>query len=177
MEGLVSLLGARAESPELEQCFARSVSEWGEVINLYRKLGHSPAALELWMNFAYGLRHGLSLSPKIREIAITKVAIDSHSEYEFEAHSKLAMRHGVTNAELQEMTMGAIPSTFTPTERCAVEVAQSMSSNRGVSEELRNLVSQCLTESEIVELSLNIGFYVGVSRILSILGVPPEPTG
>lgn len=174
MEGLVSLLDGRATSPELEECFTRSVSEWGKVINLYRKLGHSPAGLELWMDFAYGLRHGLSISPRIREIAITKVAVDSHSEYEFQAHSKLAMRHGVTRAELDELASGEVPSSLTPKERCAVEIAHHMSSNMDVSEELRDLLSQCMTELEIVELSLNIAFYVGAARILSILGVPPE---
>ena len=59
----------------------------GHLLNLDRMLLHSPALARGWNAYLGEVRTGLSVSPRLREIAMCVVAMLNGAEYEFFHHA------------------------------------------------------------------------------------------
>ena len=92
----------------------------GTLLNLDRILLYSPPLAEGWNGFLGNVRTRLSLSPKLRELAICIVAKLNHADYEFHHHAPEFLKGGGTQAQLDalgDLASAARATVFDATER------------------------------------------------------------
>jgi alkylhydroperoxidase family enzyme len=150
----------------------------GHLINLDRMLLHSVPLARGWNSFLGEVRCNLSLSPKLREIAMCGVAVINGADYEFFHHAPELIAAGGTEAQVQALRHLDRPnadfSVFNELERDAIALTMQMTKNIVVEEALMARLQQKLGNTQLVELVGVIAAYNMVSRFLVALGVAPE---
>ncbi len=152
----------------------------GGLLNLDRMLLNSPAYAVGWNTFMGAVRTGLSLNPKLRELAICAVAVINRADYELVQHAPELLAAGGTQAQLDrllDMDAAAADATlFDAAERAVLALTIEMTRNVQVSDACFAQLRQALPKAqEQVELAGVIAAYNMVSRFLEALQVPPEP--
>ena len=94
---------ADLNNPEAKPLVERIVAERGQVLHLYQMLLQSPPVASGWLNFLTAIRQKSSLPPALRELVIMRVAVINGAPYEAEQHAPIALREGVTQAQLDEL--------------------------------------------------------------------------
>ena len=150
----------------------------GSLLNLDRMLLHSPALAQGWNAYLGAVRNRLTLSPKLRELAMCIVAVVNGAEYEFIHHAPVFIEAGGTQAQVDAMRDpdGAAADTtlFDDTELAALAVAIAMTRSVRVDDATFDALKAKLAEREVVEYVATVATYNMVSRFLVALGVEPE---
>ena len=150
----------------------------GHLINLDRMLLNSVPYARGWNAFLGEVRRNLSLSAKLREIAMCGVAVLNGAEYEFFHHAPELIAAGGTQEQVDALRtiddIAADLSTFSPVERDAILLTIQMTRDIQVSEHLMKRLNDALGSTQVVELVGTIAAYNMVSRFLIALGVEPE---
>jgi len=151
----------------------------GTLLNLDRMLLHSPAYAMGWNGFLGTVRNELSLSPKLRELAVCGVTVLNDAEYGFHHHAPQFVRAGGTQAQVRALRdfEAAANNTalFDAAERAVIQLTFEMTRNVQVSDAAFAAVKAALPdEQQVVELVGVIATYNMVSRFLVALGVEPE---
>lgn len=155
------------------------VRRGGTLLNLDRMLLHSPAYAIGWNDFLRTVRTDLSLSPKLRELAVCGVAVLNGAEYGFHHHAPEFVRAGGTEAQVRALRgfEAAANNTalFDAAERAVLQLTLEMTRKVQVSDAAFAAVKAALPdEQQVVELVGVIATYNMVTRFLVALGVEPE---
>jgi alkylhydroperoxidase family enzyme len=145
----------------------------GDLMNLYRIIGHNPTMLAGWIEFAYSLRRDCTTSRELRELMILRGAQICNSAYEWHQHKRMAHKAGVPAAQIEDLLMWRQSPRFSGPERAALAFMESMMACDTPSEVVDELKKH-FTPSEIIELSFTAGFYAMVPRFLDAMRVPIE---
>lgn len=150
----------------------------GHLLNLDRMLLHSPPLAAGWNVYLKAVRTGLSLSPKLRELAMCVVAVINGAEYEFIHHAPEFISAGGSEAQVQAMrapdAAAVDAALFDPSERAALALTIAMTRDVRVPDAVMQAVREQLGDQQTVELVATIAAYNMVSRFLVALGVEPE---
>jgi polar amino acid transport system substrate-binding protein len=154
----------------------------GTLLNLDRMLLHSPPFAKGWNEFLREVRCGLSLSPKLRELAICGVAVLNGAEYEFHHHAPEFIKAGGTVAQVEALrnfeTAANESDIFDAAECAVIQLTLEMTREVQVSDSTFASVKSSLPDDQsMVELVGVIAAYNMVSRFLVALGVKPEEIG
>jgi alkylhydroperoxidase family enzyme len=150
----------------------------GKLINLDRALLWSEPLTRGWNVFVNAVRREISVSPRLKEIAICSVAAVTGADYEFDHHAPEYVKAGGNEAlvpRLRDPDRAAGDPSFTDDERLAIRYAVAMTRNVKVPQALFDEVRARFSETEIVELTAAIACYNMVARILVALEVPEDP--
>lgn len=148
---------------------------------------HSPLVADGYNAFVGAIRTKTVVSQAILELSVCRIAILNGAVYEWNAHAPLALKAGVTTAQLDEI-MRIPASKFTPegkvvdTERPAgssltdaqwetVLFTDAVTLNVKVEDGVFGAIKSRFSEREVVELTACIGAYNMVSRFLVTLDV------
>jgi len=151
----------------------------GVLLNLDLMLLHSVPLADGWNGFLRRIRNELTVSPKLRELAICVVAVLNRAEYEFHHHLPELLKAGASPAQadaLRTLT-GAdnIPALFDSTERAVISLAAEMTREVEVRDATFAAVKAALQDNQqTVELVAIIAAYNMVSRFLVALKVEME---
>ena len=156
--------------PGIAPLVERIKSERGKLLNLYGMLLHSPPLAEGWLAFLTAVRQKCSLSGRIRELAIMRVAVINGADYEFRAHTPFALKEGISQPQIDALREGKI-DVFDEPERSVLAYCESMTREVHVPDAVFEAVRIHFNERELVELSATIGAYNLVSRFLEALQV------
>lgn len=151
----------------------------GTLLNLDRMLLHSPPVAMGWNAMMGAVRGELSLTPKLKELAMCVVAVLNDAEYEWGHHAPLFMKAGGTEAQLAAMrdpiAAAGNTSLFDDAERAALALTIEMTRQVRVGEATFAAVRAALPDDrQTFELVTVIAAYNMVSRMLVALGVEPE---
>lgn len=141
--------------------------------NLFRALAHAPQILDGFISYANTLR-GAELSPKLRELAILTVGHCTSSAYEIAHHQSHGQKAGLSAEQL-----GAVPAfesspLFDEEERAVMALARESTLRVDVSEPTWRNVAAFLSERQLVELVLTVGWYNSGVRIMGALAIELE---
>jgi alkylhydroperoxidase family enzyme len=155
----------------------------GRLLNLDRMLLNSPSFAYGWNAHLGAVRSQLTLSPRLRELAICAVAVLNDAAYEFAHHAPELLRAGGTVAQVEALrtldlaTLQERPPMFDVTEWAVLRLTCEMTRNVKVSEAtFGNVQSQLSDTRRLVELVGVIATYNMVSRFLVALEVDTEIT-
>ncbi|GAC1358035.1 MAG: carboxymuconolactone decarboxylase family protein [Variovorax sp.] len=158
-------------TPGAKPLVERIVAERGSVLHLYQMLLHSPPVAEGWLAYLTAIRQKSSLSPALRELVIMRVASLNHAPYEAEQHAPIALREGVTQAQLDGLGHWEGSSEFTAEQRAVLALTDGMTRNVQVPAAAVAAVRGFLGDRELVELVATVGAYNMVSRFLEALEI------
>lgn len=149
----------------------------GRLLNLDRMLLWSEPLARSWNVFLRTLRQELSLSPKLRELAICVVARATGADYEFHHHAPEFERAGGSAAKvaaLDDPDAAAASPLFDALERNVIRYALASTRQVRVPEALFDTLKVELSPTELIELAAVVAGYNMVARLLVALEVPPE---
>lgn len=162
---------ADPDTPRNKSLANRIISERGSVLHLYRMLLHSPPLAEGWLTFLTAVRQKFSLSGALRELVIMRVAVLNGAAYEAEQHAPIALKEGVSPAQLDALADWEAADVFTPAQRATLALTDAMTRDVHVDEAVLDAVRAHLSEQETVELVATIAAYNMVSRFLEALAI------
>ena len=138
---------------------------------------NSPKAARAFSGLGSYIRYGSKLDPRLRELAILQVGWLARSPYEWSHHVKLGYDFGVTDADVQALiddTAGK-PTGLADLDRSVLKGAREMTKDGAMSEATFVTLQAALGNEQVVDLTLTIGFYNAVVRVLGTLQIDVEP--
>jgi AhpD family alkylhydroperoxidase len=162
---------AELDSPAAQPLVQRIVAERGSVLHLYQMLLHSPALAEGWLTYLSAVRQRLALPGALRELVIMRVALLNRAPYEADQHAPIALAEGVTQAQLDDLADWAASTNYTPLQRAALQLTDTMTRDVQVPAPVLAAVRDALGDQQTVELVATIAAYNMVSRFLEALHI------
>jgi alkylhydroperoxidase family enzyme len=141
-------------------------------LNIFKTMAHSPRLMRDWLRMATPLLgNGLFMEPRLREIAILRVAQNARSEYEFGQHIPIARGAGLTDEEIAALKDYEDATCFSDLERALIRYVDAVSHfEAGAGDHAREL-RRWLSDRELLELSFVIGHWTMVACVLVPLEV------
>jgi 4-carboxymuconolactone decarboxylase len=167
----VKILKNNEMSAESGQIVARIEERGARVLNLYRVLAHNPDILRDCLKLGTTLLKKTSLSAKLRELAILHVAKITGSEYELAQHHPIALQTGITESQVQALDDWVKATCFNAEERAVLQYVGEVAQQVKVTDETFTSLKRYLGQKEIVELTLSIGYWGLIARMLVPLEV------
>lgn len=150
----------------------------GRLLHLDRMLLHSPPLAAGWNAFLKAVRTGLTLDPRIRELAMCAVAAINRADYEFHHHAPEFLHAGGTPDQVDALRTPerAVqePALFDEAARAALRLTIEMTRDVTIRDATFASVHAVFGERGTVELVGVIATYNMVSRFLVALGIEPE---
>jgi alkylhydroperoxidase family enzyme len=146
-------------------------------IALFKALANSPKAARAFSGLGGYIRYGSKLDPRLRELAILQVGWLARSPYEWSHHVKLGHDFGVTDTDVQALiddTSGK-PTALEPLAKLVLQSARQMTIDGAMHEATFKALQEELGNEQVVDLTLTIGFYNAVVRVLATLQIDVEP--
>lgn len=148
----------------------------GKLIPVYGLLLHSPDLAQAWMNFINAARWQTTLSARLREIVILRVAVLNKATYVIDVHRQhFAAADGLQPEECDALLAPAIDaSVFATAENSVIAYVDALTLTAHVPDAVFELVRLAFDERQIVELSVLTGAYNMHTRVLNALQIDPE---
>ncbi len=163
--------------PELAQVI-RTIRDQrrGKLIPVYGLLLHSPDLAQAWMSFINAVRWQTTLSARMREIVILRVAVLNNATYIIDVHRRhFAAADGLTHAECEALLAATVSaSAFSATELAVIAYVDALTRTSQVPDTVFEQARQSFDERQLVELSVLTGAYNMHTRVLNALQVDPE---
>ncbi len=156
---------------DVQPLVQRIVAERGSVLHLYQMLLHSPPLAEGWLAFLTAVRQKLDLPGGLRELVIMRVAMLNGAPYEADQHRPIALKEGVSAAQLDALADWRGSPAFGARERAVLELCDTMTRDIQVPPAVLAAVNAALGERQTVELAATIAAYNMVSRFLEALHI------
>lgn len=150
----------------------------GALLALDRALLWSEPLARGWNAYLGAVRREVSISPRLKEIAICTVARETGAQYEFDHHWPEYVRAGGDEAlrpHIQDADSAATDTRFTDDERLVIQYALAMTRDVRVPDSLFALMRRRFPTTELVELTAAIATYNMVARFLVALQVGSDP--
>lgn len=160
--------------PELAEMEARISKARGRISPLYQVLLNSPPVVEGWEAMLTVIRQKTSLSPRVREMIILRVAVLNNAPYEFEAHISHALAGGLPQSVIDAMradTPAAGIAGLSQEDRDILAFTDAMTRDIEVSDACFDALSPKMGAQGMVDLAATVGAYNMVSRFLSALRI------
>ena len=144
--------------------------------NIYRALAHSPNGLRAFSTLGGFIRFKSKLDPRLRELAILMVGYLARAPYEWSHHIEIGKKFGVSDDDIRALMDEAEgrPNPLEPLAKAVLKAAREMTKDLAVSDATFAELRTGLDNECIVDLSLTIGFYNGVVRVLASLDIDVE---
>ena len=149
----------------------RIEAERGSVLHLYQMLLHSPPLAAGCLNYLTAVRQKLSISGALRELIIMRVAQLNGAPYEAAQHAPIALKEGVSQAQLDALDTWRESALFDDTTRAVLALTDAMTREIHFDASLMAEVRQHLGERGAVEVAATIAAYNMVSRFLEALAI------
>ncbi|SDS61214.1 carboxymuconolactone decarboxylase family protein [Actinopolymorpha singaporensis] len=121
---------------------------------------------------AYLLGQG-TLHPRIRELAILRVAIGCDAPYEWANHVPAALGAGATADEINALSDPA--AAWAPEDDAVLRAADELCADAFVSDATWTALAATRNDAEILEVLFLVGYYRMMAGFLNSAGVPVKP--
>ena len=140
-----------------------------------RIVSHAPALVRPYYASYAAVLQDLVLDPKLRQLAILRVAEAAEASYVLVQHRAIARAVGLTDEQIAGAAQPSLDSPcFNYVQKLVLAFADGVSSAPHVSDALFERIESVLTPREIVELLLVIGWYWTACRLTTTLKIEPE---
>lgn len=164
------------DHPELAAEIATIKGGRGRLINVYKLLLHSPAVCMGWFEHIGAIRWKTKLSPRLRELAIVRIASLVKYAYALQQHvPTIAVPDGVSLDECEALKDWRSSKFFNEAERAALAYVDAIVAAAEVPDDIFNAVSKHYSERETVELTILAATYIMHNRVTTALRIDLEP--
>ncbi|MBI2918562.1 MAG: carboxymuconolactone decarboxylase family protein [Chloroflexi bacterium] len=170
----ISYLEKDQAPAEVQDLYQRLESGGAKVLNLYKVLAHDPAAMRAFMRLGNRLLTSTKLPPKLRELAILRVAQLTDSRYEWGQHVPIALEAGVQQEQVDSLVYWPRSKAFDDVERAVLAYTGEMTERVRVADDTFAALRHHLDEPAVLDLTLCVGYWGMVARVLVALKVDLE---
>ena len=157
--------------PELAEIESRILAERGRVSLLYQVLLNSGPIAAGWERLLTAVRKQTTIAGDLRELIILRVAVLNRAPFEFDAHAPIVTREGVSAVKIEALRQPQIADVFDAHERLVLQLADAMTRDIEVPDELMAALKLQYDAQSLVELVATVAAYNMVSRLLVALNV------
>lgn len=116
-----------------------------------------------------------NLADDLRELAILRVAKLSKAEYEWVQHVPIAAMVGCTKDQIEALDRGdASASCFDEKEQAVLRFTDEVARDTRPTDAALNALKKHLPDREVMELTIAVGFYMLMARIMEVSGIEIE---
>jgi alkylhydroperoxidase family enzyme len=159
---------------ELTGVTARIRQERGSILHLYAMLLHSPPITEGWLHFLTAIRQECTLEGTIRELIIIQIAILNGARYEADQHIPIALREGISQAQIDALLNWRNSTLFDERTRAVLAYCEAITVTIVVDQEIFSAVRSHFDDLRLVELTATIAAYNMVSRFVLALDIKSD---
>lgn len=164
-------------SPEAQEVFRKLERNGARILNIYRMVGHSRAAILPFVRIGNSLLTRAELDGTLRELVILRVAQHGGAEYEWQQHVALARDVGVTDAQIAALAQWEGSSAFGEHEKAVLTFTDELTRNGDVKDDTFARVRGFLNDTEMVELTLTAVLWFAWARLMVALRIDVEEGG
>ena len=161
--------------PVIKELFEKLESNKAPIINLYRAVANSPKGGRNFIRLGNAILNPEILDPKLRELAILRVGNLLKSEYEFTKHVTIGKGAGVTMDQINILSDWKASEKYSEIERAVLQYTDEVTLNVKVSDATFSNLKRFFNDAQIVKLTMTIGYYGMVCRVLVPLEIELEP--
>jgi alkylhydroperoxidase family enzyme len=138
---------------------------------------HSPEGFRNFSRLGNFIRHGSTLDPRLRELAILQVGYLAGSAYEYTHHILVGREFGVSDDDVRAIAVESAGGTspLASLDRAVLRLAREMTTEVAGSRATFDAVHAGLSDEHVVDLLMTIAYYNLVVRVLLTLEVDLEP--
>jgi len=170
----VKLLEKEEVEPMAREIYQKVEDSGSEVINLFKALAHSPKIFRDFNRLGITLLLKGDLSPRLRELAILRVGNLAGANYEWTKHVPIALEAGASQGQIDDLPNWADSTQFDEQERAVLQYTDEVARNIKASDGTFKKIAEFLSQKEIIELTVTIGYYGMVCRVLETLEIQLE---
>lgn len=116
-----------------------------------------------------------NVEPRVRELAILRVAWHNKSEYEWVHHVRIALQDtDLRKTDIENIKIGAEAPNWDQLDKMVLSLVDQMKETSNVDDETYEYLITSLGEHKFTELLHTIGNYDMIAKVLNIFGVPIE---
>ena len=147
-------------------------TEEGRLAGPFEAFVMRPALGEHLVKVGAVVRFESSLDERLLELAITTVGARWQSEFEFWAHSGLALRAGIAPSIIDALAAGTQPVFEDASEAAIHAYAWSLANEGRVDQDVYDAAEAAVGTDGVVDLTHTIGYYSHISFLLNAFAVP-----
>ena len=139
--------------------------------NLLATMVRHPKLTRAFLRFNNHLLFASTLSPRLRELAVLRVAHLTDCEYEWAHHITMGRESGLTDADIDGIQRGEMTTDLDSAVLAAVDELQDKAT---VSDSTWAALSEHLEERQLMDLVFTIGCYGALAMAINTFGVAPD---
>jgi AhpD family alkylhydroperoxidase len=172
MMPLISLF----EDPDAPAQVRASLAAMPPQGTIWRLLAHAQTVFPPLLQVAGKLQTSLALDPRLRQLAILRVANLAECEYERVQHEVIAAMEGVRPEQIASVGEGRIDGPeFDEREALVLRFVTEAVERTGAGEATTKALLAAFSERETVELLLVVAQYLGLALVLKSAALEPVP--
>ncbi|NNE36709.1 MAG: carboxymuconolactone decarboxylase family protein [Gammaproteobacteria bacterium] len=171
----IPLVPSDTDDPVLKPIFDDIKSRGGEPSYMHRTIGNAPEIFRAFAGVAWAIRQDAILPRVDRELIILRATQLENGEYEFAAHTGMALSCGLTEEQINSLENWQSSDLYTDRQRAILAYADGLASPDSVDEETFNKLQNFFNGREIVELTITANFYTAAARNTNALRVLRDP--
>lgn len=141
---------------------------------IFTTLGRGRGLFWGWLHFAGKLMPGGTLPRRQTELVILRVAALRECAYEFEHHTLLGRRAGVTAEDLERVRAGSTADGWSDAERLLMLAAEELVTTKDLSDATWDRLRAAYDDRGALEIVLLIGHYDMLATTLMTLRLAPD---
>jgi AhpD family alkylhydroperoxidase len=139
--------------------------------NLLATLVRHPKLTRAFLRFNNHLLFSSTLPPRLRELAVLRVAHLHHCEYEWRHHVRMGRETGLTDDDIGGIQRGEAADHL---DRAILHAVDELQDKSVVSDETWAVLSEHLDERQRMDLVFTIGCYGALAMAINTFGVEPD---
>jgi AhpD family alkylhydroperoxidase len=170
--------GTRAQTGIVNALIARLIGLVGGTAGppaLFATLGRHRRLFRPWLRFASRLMPGGKLPRRDAELVILRVASLCDCAYEWGHHERIALRFGLTPADVERVRDGAEGEGWSTRQTAILAAVDELHATRTLADgSWQALRDAGLDQTELIELPMLVGHYEMLAMTLNALAVQPD---
>ncbi|MGB8502151.1 carboxymuconolactone decarboxylase family protein [Mycobacterium sp.] len=139
--------------------------------NILSTFVRHPDLTKAFLRFNVHLLFHSTLPPRLRELAILRVAHRTSSDYEWAQHVKIGLREGLTDEEIAGVQRGTAADEY---DRTVLTGVDELLDKFELSDATWSALGERLDERQRMDFVFTVGCYITVAMALNTFGVELE---
>jgi alkylhydroperoxidase family enzyme len=163
-------------SVEAEQLISATRVGWDQPQNIFLTLARRPDLLRGVNRLGHRLLFKGTIRPRLRELAILRISWRSACVYEFGQHTVIGGRNGLTQSEIEAVCLPD-PRAYDQWDRediAVIDAVDELYFRDTMTDAAWERLRAVLTEDQLMEFVLLVGYYRMLAAFLNSAGVHPD---
>jgi 4-carboxymuconolactone decarboxylase len=145
------------------------------VVNALGLLMRYPALAKAFLTFNRHLLFNSSLSDRIRELLILRIAWLRRAEYEWAQHVLLAQRAGLSKEEIEAVKEGPRSVVWAPLDAALLAAVDELHADAFVTDTTWDALAAGLDQRQLMDLVFTVGAYDLLAMAFNTFGLELDP--